>query len=214
MAKNVYLLEIEEGHRIDGDGWIQAGAPNTNAWYIPHAEGEPSKVEEDGAALTERASVALCHANAVSWFWDSANTRLYVHTTGSDDPIGYIVISFFWEYLTNAQYVDEDIIFNGNEYLPYMNDNDVPDIKYETSGYHEGGTKQSFGSVKIINADGRYDSRLTDYIYEAKKIILKAGEKGDAYVDYNTYWIGWTGGVAWSEEEIEIDTEDLRVNIG
>ena len=191
-----------------GCGYSDEGSGD--AYYIPHVEGEPSKVEEDGAALTERATFFLCKDNAGSWYWDSANTRLYVHTTGSDDPVGYIIIAFFWEYLTNAQYVDEDIIFNGNEYLPYLRDEDIPDVTSETSGYQEGGTKQSFGSVRVINAYGRYDSRLTDYIYEAKKIILKAGIKGGNYASYDTYWIGWTGGIKWSEEEIDIDIEDLR----
>jgi len=181
-----------------------------SSYYITHSEGKPSKVEENGAALTCQDSLALCNANAGSWYWDSTNTRLYVHTTGSDDPVGYIIIAFFWEYLTNAQYVDEDIIFNGNEYLPYLNDDDIPDVTSETSGYQEGGTKQSFGSVKVINADGRYDTRLSDYIYEAKKIILKAGIKGGNYASYATYWIGWTGGIGWAPEEIEIDIEDLR----
>jgi len=181
-----------------------------NSYYISHAEGKPSKVEENGAELTKQDTLALCEDNAGSWYWDSTNTRLYVHTTGSDDPAGYIIIAFFWEYLTNAQYVDEDIIFNGNEYLPYLNDDDIPDVTSETSGYQEGGTRQSFGSVKVINADGRYDTRLTDYIYEAKKIILKAGIKGGNYASYDTYWIGWTGGIGWTPEEIEIDIEDLR----
>jgi len=188
-------------------GFSQEGQ---NSYYISHVEGKPSKVEEDGVALTERGTLTLCNDNAGSWYWDLANTRLYVHTTGSDDPAGYIIIAFFWEYLTNAQYVDEDIIFNGNEYLPYLNDNDIPDVTNETSGYQSGGTRQSFGSVRIINADGRYDTRLTDYIYEAKKIILKAGIKGGNYASYDTYWIGWTGGIKWSEEEIDIDIEDLR----
>jgi len=187
------------------------GFEGQNSYYISHIEGEPSKVEEDGVALTERGSLALCNDNAGSWYWDSANTRLYVHTTGSDDPAGYIIIAYFWEYLTNAQYVDEDIVFNGNVYLPYLNADDIPDVTNETSGYQEGGTRQSFGSIKIINADGRYDTRLTDYIYEAKKIILKAGIKGGNYASYSTYWIGWTGGIGWSEEAIEIDIEDLRV---
>jgi len=188
-------------------GFSQEGQ---SSYYITHSEGKPSKVEENGAALTCQDSLALCNANAGSWYWDSTNTRLYVHTTGSDDPVGYIIIAFFWEYLTNAQYVDEDIIFNGNEYLPYLNDDDIPDVTSETSGYQEGGTKQSFGSVKVINADGRYDTRLSDYIYEAKKIILKAGIKGGNYASYATYWIGWTGGIGWAPEEIEIDIEDLR----
>lgn len=188
-------------------GFSQEGQ---NSWYITHTEGKPSKVEENGAALTYRDSLALCNDNAGSWCWDS--TRLYVHTTGSDDPAGYIIIAFFWEYLTNAQYTDEDIISDStNEYLPYLNAESIPDITNETSGYHEGGTRQSFGSVKVINADGRYDTRLNDYIYEAKKIILKAGIKGGNYASYNTYWLGWTGGIGWSEEYIDIDIEDLRV---
>lgn len=207
----VSLLEIELGHRIDEDVWTQSGADNS--WYISHPEGEPSKVEQCLAsvvtAYTERASLALCNANASSWFWDSANTRLYVHTSGSDDPGGgsYLIQSYFWEYFCNKQ--AGDIIFNSHNYLPYL-DNTIPSITVETSGYHEGGTLQTFGTISVINTDGYFDTRLSDYIYEAKKIIYKVGKKGDAYGSYITFWIGWTGNIGWSDAYVKIGIDDLR----
>jgi len=206
----VYLLEIELGHRIDGDSWTRSDGDNS--WYISHSEGEPSKVEENGSEYTERASLALCNSNASSWYWDSANSRLYVHTSGSDDPgtAGkYIILSYFWEYICNAQF-KEGLIINGKYYLPYLNDDDIPDISIETSGYHEGGTRQSFGTIRLINTDGYFDTRLSDYIYEAKKLIWKVGKRGDDYADFVNLWVGWTGGNSWNDEEIEIEIEDLR----
>lgn len=207
--QKIYLLEIELGHRIDGDAWTQSGADPS--WYIPHSEGEPSKVEEDGVKYAERANLADCNSNSSSWFWDSGNTRLYVHTSGSDDPGGasYIILSYFWVHYINMQ-LDVPIVFNGNYYLPYINDDNVPDIVFETSGYHEGGIRQSFGSIRLINADGYFDTRLTDYIHEAKKLIWRVGKKGDVYGDYAVLWRGWTGGVGWKDEEIEIEIEDMR----
>lgn len=192
------------------------------SWYISHTEGKPVKVEElcRGTMVVteyeERVTLILCNDNPSSWYWDLANSRLYVHTSGSDDPSTadkYIILSHFWEYLTNAQYVDEDIIFNDNEYLPYLNDSDIPDVNVEASEYNEGGIKQNFGSIRIINADGRYDSRLEAYIYENRKANLLIGAKGDVYGDFEALWSGWTGGVAWSEEEIEIDIEDFRMRV-
>ena len=211
----VYLLEIEIGHRIDGDAWTQHGV-STNCWWISHAEGKPSRVEENGAEYTERASLALCNTNPSSWYWDAANNYLYVHTSGSDDPGGgsYIILSYFWERICNKQPENNEIIFTIGGiiyyYLPYLDDDDISSIVIETTEYHEGGVKQSFGSIKIINADGYFDTRLSDYIYEAKKLLWKVGKLGDAYADYATLWRGWTGSIVWSDEDIEIGIEDMR----
>jgi hypothetical protein len=209
-----YLIEIEIGHRIDGDVWAQAAGPNTNCWYMTHGEGKPSKVEEyqisTAVAIlyTEQGSLANCHANAKSWYWDSVNSYLYVNTTDSDDPSGgdYILESFFWEYYTSGAVE----IFNGHEYLPYVDASSIPDITVETSGYYAGGTQQSFGSIKLINADSYFDARLTNYIYAAKKIIVLVGEDGDAYTDYTTIWTGWTSNITWTDVDIEVGVEDLR----
>jgi len=187
-----------------------------NLWYITHAEGEPSKVEECIRATlvistyTEQANLADCNDNPSSWYWDAANNRLYLHTSGSDDPgtAGkYLIMSYFWEYFCNKQ--DGDIVFNNHFYLPYLDDT-IPPIRMETSGYHEGGTLQTFGTISVINADGYFDTRLSDYVYEAKKIRYLVGERGDIYADYIVFWIGWTGNIGWNDEYVTIGIDDLR----
>ena len=180
------------------------------AYYISHVEGEPSKVEENGVVLTERGSLDLCKNNVGSWYWDTTNTRLYVHTTGSDDPVNYVILSYFWEYITDKQFAgSNEIVFNGHYYLPYLGGS-IPNISQKVTSFLLGSSSMDFGGLTIINADGRYDSRLDKYIYEAKKAIFKQGELGDAYGSYVNFWRGWTGKVSLNDNEIEIDTEDLR----
>jgi len=184
-----------------------------NTYYISHTDGTPVAVEEDGTALTEKSSLSDCSDNSSSWYWDSTNERLYLHTSGSDDPGGgsYTIVVYFWEYLSNGQYdADVGIEYDGNIYLPYLNDDDIPDIQIQTSEYHEGGIRQSFGSIRIINADSRYDTRLSDYIYENREVRLLAGAKGDSYTDFGVFWSGWTGKVEWTEEDITLHIEDIR----
>jgi len=187
-----------------------------NLWYITHVEGEPSKVEECIRATlaistyTEQANLADCNDNPSSWYWDAANNRLYLHTSGSDDPgtAGkYLIQSYFWDKFCNKQ--AGDITFGDHFYLPYLDDT-IPPIRMETSGYHEGGTRQTFGTISVINADGYFDTRLSDYIYEAKKIRYLVGERGDIYADYIVFWIGWTGNIGWNDEYVTIGIDDLR----
>jgi len=137
---------------------------------------------------------------------------LIIHTTGSDDPAGgsYIILSFFYEYLTSALYKDYDVVFNGQLYLPYLSDEHISDISSGVSSFGKGQIHRSFGTIKIINADGRYDTRIVDYIYEAKKAVLKKGDKGAVYGSYITCWLGWTGSVDWDDKILGIDIEDLR----
>jgi len=215
MAQKVNLLEIELAHRIDTDAWIQSGAPNTNAWYITHAEGEPSKVEEVSSVgiYTEKGSIALCHGTAKTWYWDSANNRLYIHTSGSNDPANYIVLSYFWEYHTDKQFSgNEEIVFNDHFYFPDIGGS-IPDITQKVTSFLLGSYSMDFGGLTITNADGKYDSRLTNYIYEAKKAIFKQGDLGDVYGSYVDFWRGWTGKVALNDNQLEINTEDLRASV-
>lgn len=214
----VYLVEIEFANRVDDESWTQEGAPNTNCWWISYATpGEPSRVEEDGTDYSEESALADCHSNSSSWYWDSANDKLYVHTSGSDDPGGasYIILAYHWEYLTNKQYEGSDeIVFNGNWYEPRLDESSVPDMTMAVSDFYQGGVVLTFGSLRIINHDGYYDQRLYDYIYEAKKIILKIGELGLAYADYLPILRGWTGGIIWNDKWVDIQIGDMREKFG
>ncbi len=218
LANWVILLEIEVGHRIDGDTWVQADSPNTNAWYISHTsvdkfgehEGEPSRVKENGIEYTEKSSLADCHSTASSWYWDSANKRLYVHASGSDDPGGgsYIILSYIWRRFASKSYR-----FGGKPYLPFVAKDSIPDVVYATGAYHEGQTKQTFGSVSLLNGTGYFDTDLSDYVYEGKRFIARVGKDGDADEDFQIFWDGWTGDIEWTEEKVTISVEDLMTAV-
>lgn len=124
----VFLCEINIGDEIHDKTWVQHGV-QTNCWYITYPptdddeyieEGAVNGVEEDGEPYDEYYSLADLNANAGSFFYDLFNQILYVHTTGSDDPGGndagtppvydYCIIAYVWQYFTNAQYKDDEIV--------------------------------------------------------------------------------------------------------
>ena len=214
IRKSIVLIAIEKGHRIDFDSWTQDGI-FTNCWWISHTnikanierEGKPSRVEENGEEYTERASLELCDENPGSWYWDSANKRLYVHTSGSDDPGGgsYIILSYIWMRFATTVYE-----FGEKPYLPYIKEDSISEISFSTAGYHEGGTQQTFSVISLINADGFFDEEFSDYIWEAKKLIGRVGEDGAAEEDFVVFMNQWTGDLEWSDEEVVLSVEDLR----
>jgi len=212
--EKIFITETHLGHRVDGDSWTQHGT-YTNCWYIEHDDGVVDSVYESGLPYTVRADLATLDSNASSWFYDDSVSprRLYLHMEDSDDPgIGtkYLIMGYFWEYICSSQDAKEPVIFNNHYYLPYLNSDSVPDVVSEVSDYHEGGVRESFGSVSYINADGYFDSRLNDYVYENRLILVKITYRGAPSGDVAILWRGWVGDVSWSENEVVMNIEDAR----
>lgn len=227
------LLELELGHRIDIHSWVQQGAPNTAVYATSHPEGEPTRVKEcdrathafltyDGPA-DGIASVADCQAQAGSWYYDAATETLYVHTSGGNSPAtagAYYVMAYFWECHCDGQYEGaRALYFNGVLYRPDLDASALPEVTDEASMFSEGGIKQSFGAVKILNADGFYDTRIADpaltsltgYVYAGKNGRLKKGVPGEVYAAFVTIWEGRTGNLRLNDRYFEISTEDARL---
>ncbi len=213
-----YLLEIELGHRIDIHTWVQEGAPNTAVFSTAHPEGLPSRVKACDRAThvistyTAVASIAACQAAASSWFYDSATLTLYVHMSGGNSPAtagAYYVSSYFWECICQGGRAPLGLYFNDKWYLPYLDESSISDVSLEAATFSEGGIKQSFGTISLIN-DGYFDARIAHYIYCGKRGVLKVGTPGDAYAAFKPIWKGWTGGLRWTDERLDVDTEDER----
>ena len=220
-----YLLEIEIGHRIDVlesiNPWIDEGG---GVFSITYPDGHVSKVKECvvmgslAGVITEYDEVfdnSSCQALPSSWFYDSTSSIpiLYVHTSTDADPGGgdFYICAYFWECLCNGQREGSQALYNnGVWYLPYLDESSIPDVSLEVSMFSEGGIRQSFGTISLLNADGYFDSRIADYIYSGKQAILKVGGPNDLYADFVTLWRGWTGNLLWSDERLTIDTEDER----
>jgi len=108
--EKLVIIEVDASRELQGQVWIQCGGADTNVWYIalPN-DGEVHKVGLDGSALTEKFSVALCHATADTFYYDDLAKVLYIHTTDSDDPATldgddpkYNIIAFWWEFFSDC----------------------------------------------------------------------------------------------------------------
>ena len=210
----IWLAEIEPARRLEEESWTQADAPNDSCYYIAHPEGKPSRVKEclvsSGLIITyaEQASLADCQSTASSWYWDAANSRLYVQTsTTADSPSGglYLVNSYFWELIADRQ-----VDLNGAPYRPLLDSSSIKDLSFEATQFSTGGIAQSFGAVRVLNDNHYWDARLAAYVYEGKRIIIRFGKSGDAYADYIKLFDGYTGGIAWEDGAVTFETEDPR----
>ena len=221
------VLAIELKYRIDAKAWTQCDAPNTSVFWMDHlAEGAPSRVRECDRAthlIVEYAagvSIAACQATAKTKFYDSSDGKLYVHTTNGNAPStagAYYLSSHFWERWCARQLASpNEIICDGQWAEPRLAEDSVGEVNLSATPFSEGGIQQSFGSVKIQNADGRYDAWLDyasgHYIWSACPIVLMSATPGDdwATIQAQTMWRGWTGNVGRDDNDITIDIEDER----
>lgn len=209
-ANLVFLLEIEICLRIDTAVWTQAAGPNLNCWFITPADGEPSKVEASGLILVDEGSIAGCNnpANEPCYFWDATTGRLYVNVDGGTvpTPASPCLGAFYWRRY-NTQ---DGETYGGKPYRPVLDAGSIPDIGAEIGGFHEGGTRFSFGAIRLLNGDGHFDALLDTYIWEAKRVIVRLGEKGKGDANYVVILDGWTGDIEWDDEAVTIATEDAR----
>jgi len=212
--KKVFMVEIQPAKRIDTEIWTRHGV-YTNCWRIDYEE-IVVEVEEMGVSYTECSSLLELNnlSGGMGFYYDEENQYLWVHTNGSDDPGGvsggYFLVAYHWEYYTNIQDEDEPVIYNNRYYLPYLRSEDLPDIEQAVSDYYKGGVSLGFGDIKLINADGHFDARLSLYVYEWKKILVKVSDLGAGFGDVATFWRGIIGDIEWSDEEVVFEILDPR----
>lgn len=222
-----WLLEIEVAARIDNLVWTQNGSADT--YYITPLEGIPSRIREIDQGLvvvsgpltahvvTEYAGpdtiadLAACEATPGSWFFDPATGDLYIHTTSgaAPDSGNFYIALYFLKRFCDGQYpAPNELVFNGIWYDPRLKKDSLPDFSMEIAGFQEGGVRQTWGEMKLANADGALDQELDDYIWENKIYILKVGSPGDLYASFITVSRGRTGSISWDDKEIMIGVED------
>jgi hypothetical protein len=209
----VWIAEIEPARRLEAAAWTIVASSLGTCFYVSHPEGEPSRVQEllrsSGVKTpyVEKVSVAECQANASSWYWDAANSRLYVHASNGASPSTsgmFLINSYFWERIA-----DRVIELGGHPYKPLLDPSSVPELTFEATQFSTGGITQTFGPLKALN-DGYWDRRLADYVYEGKRIVEKFGKPTDLYSAFIKYFDGYTGGNEWTEGAVVFQTEDPR----
>ena len=214
----VWMFEVELCYRIDNASWTQDGT-YTNCWWMAHStEGKPSRVRQllrsthAITTYTERATPTLCNSNASSWYYDTATGKLYLRTSGSDSPATaskYYISSHFWKRWVTAQYPDALTVYDaaGLFIEPRLRVN-IPDYTQEVNEFQEVGVRETWSSVFLANGDAKFDADLAKYVWNMCLYYLKVGAPGDSYANFTTICRGRTGATGFSDDEIEVRTED------
>jgi hypothetical protein len=110
-AERVVLCQLQLAEQTSGDGWTSEGPtyPNTYSLSLSPYIAESivaggvyrliNGVRENATDYTEKASIALVEANPSSWYYDEANTTMYVRTSTGSDPDTFASILVFFELL-------------------------------------------------------------------------------------------------------------------
>lgn len=217
------LAEIKPRQRLTGT-WTVDGV-YTNTYYIgvtqytdAHGKRTPSAVQADNTTLTERASVALVDANAGSWYFDSALSRLYVRLNPTADPTYNHTLTFdFWLYCANgSETPGVPTTFNGRDYRPILMS--APVLVREANEQLWGTPLTSTGTLVLANPTpiaaraelgARAFDRLFDlYIWIGAEVRVLFGGDDLPYAQFQRVWTGRVQTASWSNAGIELQCYD------
>ena len=210
-SEKVVLAEIHVGQLLEG--WSLTGG-QTYTYEIDFLNEtvtlenqttetirkEIAAVEEDGTALTEKTSVATVEANPGSYWHDTANAKLYVHTSGSDTPKGYVLMGFFWLY-----FATQGKILDGRYYEPYIGESGLPSLRQSSPNIHWGVSEIGGGRLRLINSRGYFDQIAKAFLWRGKTVRLLLGGDALAYSEYSPLFTGQVIGTSFSRTKFVLE---------
>lgn len=215
-SKKVYLAEVYPAQNlIDWD--LTSGMTYTyeipivnlpQVSFLPQFE----ELTENGTALTEKTSIAEVEANAGSWFFDQSAKKVYIHTTGGDDPDGrtdgiynYTILAFFHLYFGS-----EPKIFDNNYYYPRIAEGGLSDLSVSSRTIYFGTQTTGNGSLNLQNEDKFFDQLLKRFVWSNRNIRVLLGGNDLEYLEYAEVFRGsiidWSGG----DKIITFNCKDYR----
>jgi fibronectin type 3 domain-containing protein len=169
-------------------------------------------VYENGVALIAKTSIVTVEAKAGTYWHDTANKKVYIHTLGGDDPINALITGSFWLYFTTWQ--RGATIYNGNFYLPLVAADGIPDISQAIQPYYEGTFAVSSGTVSLINGKIRkafyFDHRYARYLWLNRKVKFLAGGETFTYAEFATINTGSVNSISIDDRRMSLDLRDFR----
>lgn len=170
------------------------------------------EILENNSAYSAQTSIANVEANAGSYYYDKTNRKVYIHTTGGDDPDGttggnydYTIVANFW-----LRFGSEGKIFNAHYYYPRIAENGLSDLTVSSRTIFFGIQTTGNGSLKVINVDRFFDKTLKQYIWTNRAITILLGGDDMEYADYATVFKGtildWQG----ADDYVTFTIKDYR----
>jgi hypothetical protein len=169
-------------------------------------------VYENGVALTAKTSIVDIEEYAGTYWHDIDNKKVYIHTTGGIHPANYLITGSFWIYLTTWQ--RGATVYNGNNYLPLVAADGIPDISQVIQPFYKGTFAVSSGTANLINGKIRkafyFDQRFAKYHWLNRRIKILAGGEDFIYTEFAPINTGSIDSISIDDHRMSLDLRDLR----
>lgn len=120
-----------------------------------------------------------------SYWHDTTNGKLYVHTDDGGDPGDHTVIVYFWVY-----FATKGIVLDGRYYEPYIGQNGIQQLTQEIQPIYYGAARISSGDVSLLNGRGFFDQIAVKWIWNRKDIRILLGGDALPYSEYTALFTG------------------------
>lgn len=177
-TRRTVLLEVTPS--ITLQAWTLHSGSAYKVTLSPWFEGmyrRVAGVRQNATDLTEAASIAAVISTAGTYFWDSANSLLYVRaTTGSiEDTIAQCFVTYF--IATDAVVINQtdDDPSSGIFYEPWLRGN-LPRLTRQISDLLFGITVWESGNVSFTNGHGTFHYLVPSHNWKNKRAVLLLGE--------------------------------------
>ncbi|MCK4761988.1 MAG: hypothetical protein KAW12_07300 [Candidatus Aminicenantes bacterium] len=194
------------------------------AYSTEYTGGELVQVDENGTSLVRKLSVSNCDSTPGSYFHDMDNCRLYVHTSTGDSPRSdnYSFQGYTWLAITNRQEPGNPVDFIPQEgepdgaarnayYMPILAPTPIS-LTQAVSDFYTSAMRSQFGSLSF--GDPAYwwaNSQVLNF--HNKKVVIKVGNVGDVYSDFQTIFIGKAGTPDFSDSGLRLSLSDIREGV-
>jgi hypothetical protein len=216
-----FLLTIEPKERIRS--WTKTGGYTytyEKSWasmFESSAGGKIGKVyraltrvTQNGAELTARASIALVDANAGSYYYDTAAAKIYVHCSddgGADRGSVWMVVYFKLYFASGVGLDGAGKIFNAIYYEPIFDPRSVSEITAEQTDLLAGGG-MSYGdlTLRLANPWRFFDYIWTEWSWKNAAVAVYYGGESLPLGEYALIYSGIVKEESWLPHAVTFDT--------
>lgn len=169
-----------------------------------------SSVEHDETELTLKTSIATVDATAGTYWHDTANSLLYIHTTDSANPnsVNTYIVVFFELYISSGLGINgKGKIFSNIYYEPLMDASNLPQADYEQTDIVSGITiKTGDATFQYHNPFSFWDTMWTALSWKNAVIKIYMGGEDLPFSEYQLIYMGSVRQEHWAEDRVWFDT--------
>lgn len=165
-------------------------------------------VKQNSIAYTAKTSAAEVDANASSYWHDTTNGILYIHTSTGVAPGSFTIMASFWLY-----FATKGIDLNGRYYEPVLAENSIPRISQEVQSLRYGVVTVGSGGIVLTNGNGYFDQISKKYVWVNGIVKLLLGGDSLPYSEYAALFQGRITSPNLTNLEYSLDVNSISYDL-